>query len=482
MPKNLASSTGGSRFHSGIFVGIDARTGQYMLYADDTIKLARTVVRVPTSDKWDKSMLQNVRVTPYSMHTPKPAEVVFQQRDGGDDPDIPPDRESMTKKLYLRPSDFVGPDSFGLTRGCRKCDYFLKRGTWSTAPHSDECRSRVEIELSKTTDGKRRLALVKDRHDRAAHDLGNADGRQDLQGEMNRDAADGDLARHADEHPPANFDFIPIPEDESRRLLNEISPDAPVQVHRGPAHGGHDQVHSGGHVDEGFEPDSLYADRGPMVESDHETPMDLPREREAAMDIDVVEHSDDLRELFAVLQRDEKMAIQEADDEILAVIKSLGGSGSRYRRERQKALRAVVSEIYSPPRVTAATKLLPELRLIPGFALDLTTKDVDGRLWDFDEKEMQDRALAKIRDERPMLLIGSPMCTAFSTWQRINNKIRDASIVAAEKARAVKHLEFCIRLYREQLRNNRYFLHEHPAYATSWQESAMQSLMGESWG
>ena len=44
-----------------------------------------------------------------------------------------------------------------------------------------------------------------------------------------------------------------------------------------------------------------------------------------------------------------------------------------------------VSEVYSPPRVTAATKLLPELRLLPGFALDLTTKDTDGRVCVRDE-------------------------------------------------------------------------------------------------
>ena len=41
------------------------------------------------------------------------------------------------------------------------------------------------------------------------------------------------------------------------------------------------------------------------------------------------------------------------------------------KRERKAAIRAVVSEIYSPPRVTAAAKLLPELKIIPGFALDL---------------------------------------------------------------------------------------------------------------
>ena len=99
-------------------------------------------------------------------------------------------------------------------------------------------------------------------------------------------------------------------------------------------------------------------------------------------------------ELFDTMLRDEKREVVEANHEIMAIVKSLGGSQGRYRRERSRALKAIVSEIYSPPRVTAAaTKLLPELRLMPGFALDLTTADVDGRLWDFDEKVMRERAM-----------------------------------------------------------------------------------------
>ena len=78
-----------------------------------------------------------------------------------------------------------------------------------------------------------------------------------------------------------------------------------------------------------------------------------------------------------------------------------------------------------------------------------------------------------------MLLFGSPMRTAFSTWQRINNKIRDPYIVECEKRRAVTHLEFCMQLYKEQLKNGRYFLHEHPAYATSWQEECVKKMMTE---
>ena len=118
--------------------------------------------------------------------------------------------------------------------------------------------------------------------------------------------------------------------------------------------------------------------------------------------------------------------------------------------------------------MTAAAKLMPELKLIPGFALDLTTVEERGRPWNFDQKVMRDEALRRVREEKPLLLIGSPMCTAFSTWQRINDKIRDSAVCAAEKARAVEHLKFSVRLYREQLRNGRYFLHEHPAATTSW--------------
>ena len=162
------------------------------------------------------------------------------------------------------------------------------------------------------------------------------------------------------------------------------------------------------------------------------------------MDVDLIEQNPDmeLKELKAVLTRDAWQQVKECEVEIMSVIKALGGNGVKYQRERRRAVKAVVSEVYSPPRVTAATKLLPELKIIPGFALDLTTADTDGNAWDFDFKHMRERALHKVRTERPMLLIGSPMCTAFSTWQRINNKIRDPFTVSMEKKRAVEHLEF----------------------------------------
>ena len=96
-------------------------------------------------------------------------------------------------------------------------------------------------------------------------------------------------------------------------------------------------------------------------------------------------------------------------------------------------------------------KLLPELRLIPGFALDPTTVDEeDGTPWDFDDPRKRTKALERVRREAPMLLVGSPMCTAFSTGRHINDRIRDEKVVAKEKERALMHLSFCVDLYREQ--------------------------------
>ena len=73
----LTNTSDGKRYHSGVFVGVDRRTGQYMVYSEDELKLARTVTRVPENEKWNKVMLSGVRCTPYDLHVLKDVEVVF---------------------------------------------------------------------------------------------------------------------------------------------------------------------------------------------------------------------------------------------------------------------------------------------------------------------------------------------------------------------------------------------------------------------
>ena len=59
-------------------------------------------------------------------------------------------------------------------------------------------------------------------------------------------------------------------------------------------------------------------------------------EQEApGMEVDLVDDSgSDLRELMSVLTRDEREEVREADAEIMSVVRALGGSDRKFRRER----------------------------------------------------------------------------------------------------------------------------------------------------
>ena len=67
-----------------------------------------------------------------------------------------------------------------------------------------------------------------------------------------------------------------------------------------------------------------------------------------------------------------------------------------------------VAEIYSPPRVCERAKAHG---LRSGTSFDITTRDKDGRPWDFSKIDMRERAVKRINKEKPLLIVDSPMCT-----------------------------------------------------------------------
>ena len=145
----LDRNADGRRFHQGVFLGVDRRTGQYMLYANDEVKLARTVIRVPELEKWNKDLLASVKLTPMSMHQPREPEVIFKEKVDKEQQEFV-DKPMVSRQVYLKPVDF---EEHGLTRGCPKCDHFRWHDTWGTRPHSNACRDRLVAELSKTAAG-----------------------------------------------------------------------------------------------------------------------------------------------------------------------------------------------------------------------------------------------------------------------------------------------------------------------------------------
>ena len=66
-----------------------------------------------------------------------------------------------------------------------------------------------------------------------------------------------------------------------------------------------------------------------------------------------------LQPIMNLVTEDVRGAIMAHDVEICRLVRELGGTKRSYARERAGAIKAMVAEIYSPPRVTNCAKLLP---------------------------------------------------------------------------------------------------------------------------
>ena len=79
-------------------------------------------------------------------------------------------------------------------------------------------------------------------------------------------------------------------------------------------------------------------------------------------------------------------------------------------------------------------------------------------------------------------MIGSPPCTMFSVLQELLRGSRRSDPKKQEAfneklAAAVKHMECCCEVYCRQMKNGKYFIHEHPWGAKSWKLDCVQKLL-----
>ena len=87
-------------------------------------------------------------------------------------------------------------------------------------------------------------------------------------------------------------------------------------------------------------------------------------------------------------------------------------------------------------------------------ALDLSQCDPeDGQPWDFNDPAKMEKARKLVNEKRAILLIGSPMCSAFSKLQDINFARMTKEEVDRVIAYGTRHLEFCMELYQKQMEN-----------------------------
>ena len=146
--------------------------------------------------------------------------------------------------------------------------------------------------------------------------------------------------------------------------------------------------------------------------------------------------------MLAVMSKEARSEARERYRDVLNLVTAMGGQARKFRREATRRVRAIVSEIYSAPRVTDAARRHARFGILPGIALDLTgTDEDDGLPWDFNDHRKREKAERLLDEQRPILLICSPMCTAFCNIQNLNRAKRDPAVVSRELAQARRHLQ-----------------------------------------
>ena len=116
----------------------------------------------------------------------------------------------------------------------------------------------------------------------------------------------------------------------------------------------------------------------------------------------------------------------------------------------------------------------------PGFSIDIGNLKPDGIPWNL-EDDIDFRLLRLWREEeKPFLLCGSPPCNAFFSkmmeWYRSRmDPKKHKEIMRAGRL----HLQRSCDLYRDQIKDGLFFLHEFPNGLSSIYEPCLDSLIKE---
>ena len=70
------------------------------------------------------------------------------------------------------------------------------------------------------------------------------------------------------------------------------------------------------------------------------------------------------------------------------------------------------------------------------------------------------------------------MCTVHSVINNLNHHKMPTAIKAARFDYARNHMKSAAQLYKIQIQGGRYFLHEHPESASSWEEQCIKDVLG----
>ena len=452
-----------ARFQTGRFVGpVDGSNTAIVVTATGAVR-ARTIRRRPPAERWAGNILDDVQASELTPNLLNEGETrigirapVFQD----EVPNVPPMPQDPTERPLVRRARLTRDDfaRYGLSAGCPGCEH-IQSGLAGHVGHNERCRARLEALLVATTEGKQRLERAVDRFNMYAEGLA-AKAEQE---KAEQDAQENEQALKRRRFWTKSPDpAAPLATGAGGTAASSSSPaagsTAPATSSSSPAAGSTAPATSSS---------SLAA--GSTAPMDHDMRMAVRTDTESGpatsgtrpIEGGAIEQPAEKR------PRTQPPGPVDGDTDMAQLLDIFALSSN-------SETRGAVCEVYSPPRVAP---LAAEAGLTVGWSLDLTTTDEKGKAWDFDKAECRAKCRDLLTRTRPLLLIGSPMCTWFSTLQAMNKHHMDPNVWARERARALVHLTFVFELYEMQALAGRYFAHEHPASADSWREDPVESFV-----
>ena len=126
-----------------------------------------------------------------------------------------------------------------------------------------------------------------------------------------------------------------------------------------------------------------------------------------------------------------------------------------------------VAEVFSPPRVAEAAQ---RHGLQQGKSYDLVTG------WDLSDPIQVKAMWRQLAVDKPLLIVLSPPCTAFSPLQEWNFPRMSLRNAVRLIVGGIEHLELSASIARWQHQQGRFFVFEHPDLAKSWKEDCIEQL------
>ena len=470
----------------GTYVGTNTKNSELLLLTPEGVVRGLSCTRMPEAQRWSTEELDNLKGLPWRWAPPaegggeaRPLRIDLPE------PAVPPpvrvhgERPFATRRLYILKSDI---DRYGATPSCAGCH--AQQLMQPARGHSDECRARIEEMLSRDMEGRLRLQKAQERGGVRT----DAEERQPAPGvQISPPEAVGEDEPGAKRRREAASSSTPpaacTSTSRSSSSAAAATASSPMMT-AGPASGTTAVPSAGKRASE--TPVEQLDVRLDTPHTDGASSTDIAAMGSttgiaAAMcsttDTAAMGSTTGIAALAPWKLHDLFMIERLVEDTYRNAEMYVSGEELNDISSYLAALSGVdVAEIFSPARFTQGAM---SMGLRPGFAVDLSTQKKNGEYWDLGRQSDRDELNEIIKDEDPYLLTGSPPCEAFSALQSLNKSRVDPGVRRLRLEQGRGHLRTAVKCYRAQMARGRYFLHEHPAGASSWAEEEIANLKNE---